>query len=250
MKVVAIVQARLSSQRLANKVLLPLEDKTVLGHIVDRLLNCKFLDEIVIATSTDASDKEIVDWCKINKINFFCGSLHDVLDRYYKASRKYNAKVIVRVTGDCPVVDPEIVDEVIKGFFSGNYDAYSLAGDFPDGLDCQVFSFSAIEKSWKEAKLPSEREHVGVFIEKTHRELFKLGELNKFTGLQNYRWTLDEPEDYEFLKKIFFKLYRGKNIFYTQDILNLIDKEPELMNINSGIVRNEGYKKSLYREKK
>ena len=176
MKVVAIVQARLSSQRLANKVLLPLEDKTVLGHIVDRLLNCKFLDEIVIATSTDASDKEIVDWCKINKINFFCGSLHDVLDRYYKASRKYNAKVIVRITGDCPVVDPEIVDEVIKGFFSGNYDAYSLAGDFPDGLDCQVFSFSAIEKSWKEAKLPSEREHVGVFIEKTHRELFKLGE--------------------------------------------------------------------------
>ena len=124
MKVVAIVQARLSSQRLANKVLLPLEDKTVLGHIVDRLLNCKFLDEIVIATSTDASDKEIVDWCKINKINFFCGSLHDVLDRYYKASRKYNAKVIVRITGDCPVVDPEIVDEVIKGFFSGNYEAH------------------------------------------------------------------------------------------------------------------------------
>lgn len=249
MRVVAIVQARLNSQRLPKKVLLPLEDKPVLGHVIYRLGYCKTLDEIVVATSTAIADKEIIKWCENNKIKFFCGSLNNVLDRYYQAACHYNADAIVRITSDCPVIDPKIVDEVVKGFKSEEYDAYSLAGDFPDGLDCQVFSKSAIFRAWKEAKLPSEREHVGLFIEKNNRELFRLGELVKFKGLFHHRWTLDEPEDYEFLKKIFYKLYRKKKIFYTNDILALLEKEPKLININSGIARNAGLKKSLDKER-
>lgn len=245
MKIVAIVQARLNSQRLPKKVMLPLEDKPVLGHVIHRLLHCKNLDEIIVATSSENEDKEIVEWCIENKVKFFCGSMNDVLDRYYKASCHYNADVIVRITADCPVIDPKIVDDVIAGYVNGNYDAYSLSGDFPDGLDCQVFRHSAIEKAWREAKLPSEREHIGVYIEKTHRELFILGELNKFKGLYHHRWTLDEPEDYDFLKKVFSKLYNKNNIFYTNDILALMEKEPKLMNINSKIVRNYGYLKSI-----
>ena len=248
MKIVAIVQARLSSQRLPKKVLLPLEDKPVLGHVIHRLLHCKNLDEVVVATSLSSEDKEIVEWCKKNEIKFFCGSLNDVLDRYYKASCYYGADVIVRITADCPVIDPRIVDEVVLGFIKGKYDAYSLSGDFPDGLDCQVFSHSAIKKAWTEAKLPSEREHIGIFIEKTHRELFTLGELIKFKGLYHHRWTIDEPEDYIFLKKVFSKLYNRSKIFYTNDILALMKKEPELMNINSKIVRNSGYLKSISME--
>jgi spore coat polysaccharide biosynthesis protein SpsF len=249
MKVVAIVQARLGSQRLPKKVLLPLEDRTVLGHVIQRLRHCKNLNEIVVATSVDPEDKKIVNWCKDNNVSAFCGSLHDVLDRYYKASCYYNADAIVRITADCPVIDPETVDNVVEGYLNGKYDAYSLLGEFPDGLDCQVFNNLAIKKAWNEARLPSEREHVGIYIEKTHRDLFILGGLNKFNGLSHHRWTLDEPRDYDFLKQVFSRLYKKKKIFDVNDILDLLKKEPELMNINSGIIRNSGYLKSKNEEK-
>jgi spore coat polysaccharide biosynthesis protein SpsF len=249
MKIIAIIQARLSSKRLPNKVLLPLEDKSVLGHIVHRLSSCKRLNEIVVATSTEVKDKEIVKWCQKNKTNFFRGSLTDVLDRYYRASCFYQADAVVRITADCPVIDPIIVDDLIKFFVKGKYDACSLSGEFPDGLDCQIFSHSAIYKAWRGASLPSEREHVGVYIEKTNRKQFKVGELKKFKGLYHYRWTLDEPEDYFFLKKVFSRLYKKNQIFKTEDIISLMKIEPHLMNINSKFIRNSGYLKSLSDEK-
>ena len=238
----------MNSKRLPRKVLFPLEDKTVLGHIVYRLQHCSNLDDIVVATSTEFLDDEIINWCKQNNVNFFRGSLNDVLDRYYNASKYYCADAIVRITADCPVIDPEIVDEVIMGFVKGKYDAYSLSGDFPDGLDCQVFSFSSIYKSWKEAKLPSEREHVGISIERNDSKFFKTGRLIKFQNLGHHRWTLDEPEDYDFLKVVFSKLYKSNSVFKTKDIINLINKEPELARINSKILRNEGYLNSLKKE--
>lgn len=248
MNIVAIVQARMSSSRLPNKVLLPLAGKPVLGHVVERLQHCERLNKIVVATSTDFSDDAITKWCLRNNINYYRGSLLDVLDRYYQAAFIYQADVVVRITADCPMIDPIIVDEVIEGFLAGDYDAYSLSGDFPDGLDCQVFRFDAIAKAWKGATLPSEREHVGPYIEKTHPELFRLGGLEKFTGLAHHRWTLDEPQDYEFLKEIFSKLYKKNKPFYAEDVLFLLGKEPKLMQINSGIIRNEGYLKSINSE--
>ncbi len=248
MNIVAIVQARMSSSRLPKKVLLPLAGKPVLAHVIERLQHCEMLNKIVVATSTDLSDDAIDKWCLQNNINYYRGSLLDVLDRYYQAALIYQADVIVRITADCPMIDPIIVDEVIEGFLAGNYDAYSLSGDFPDGLDCQVFRFDAIAKAWKDATLPSDREHVGPYIEKTHPELFRLSGLQKFTGLSHHRWTLDEPQDYDFLKAIFSKLYKKNKPFYAEDVLFLLGKEPKLMQINSGIIRNEGYLKSINSE--
>ncbi len=248
MNIVAIVQARMSSSRLPKKVLLPLAGKPVLAHVIERLQHCEMLNKIVVATSTDLSDDAIAKWCLQNNINYYRGSLLDVLDRYYQAALIYQADVIVRITADCPMIDPIIVDEVIEGFLAGNYDAYSLSGDFPDGLDCQVFRFDAIAKAWKDATLPSDREHVGPYIEKTHPELFRLSGLQKFTGLSHHRWTLDEPQDYDFLKAIFSKLYKKNKPFHAEDVLFLLGKEPKLMQINSGIIRNEGYLKSINSE--
>lgn len=247
MKVVAIVQARMNSSRLPGKVLLPLCGRPVLYHIYDRLSQCRLIDSIVFSTSHEDTDNPIFEFCNLEDIPIFRGSLNDVLDRFYKTANEHTADVIVRITGDCPVVDPVIVDAVITGFLAGDYDCYGLGGEFPDGLDCTAFSFQAIEKAWKEAKLPSEREHVGPYIEKNPK-IFKNGSLKIFSGMETYRWTLDEPKDYNFLSKIFDELYISEETFYSKDILQLLKRRPELQKINSSIIRNEGYLKSLIKE--
>ena len=250
MNIIALIQARMSSKRLPNKVLLPLSKKTVLEHIYSRLEYCKTLNKIVVATSLYESDNPIVDLCKKNNMNYYRGNLEDVLDRFYQAATLHNADAIVRITGDCPVIDPKIVDELVNNYLISNYDSYSLSGNFPDGLDCQIFKYKALEKSWKEAKLQSDREHVGTYIEKTSPKSFKIGRLIKFKNLSHYRWTLDEPEDYIFLKEIFSKLYDQDKIFSATDILNLLDREPSLLKINKNILRNQGYFESVKQETK
>jgi len=247
-KVVAIIQARMSSSRLPGKVLMPLANKPVLAHIVERLSYCKMIDKIVVATTNEVSDDLVADYCDNNNIDCYRGSLEDVLDRYYQTAKIHHANPIVRITGDCPVIDPVVVDAVITGYLSGEYDCYGLGGEFPDGLDCTVFSFSAIEKAWKEAKLQSEREHVGPYIE-NNPHLFRNGALELFQGLSQQRWTLDELNDYELLSKIFNELYRLDSPFLTHEILQFIQNNPELLAINEQIVRNEGYLKSLQEDK-
>ena len=249
MNVVAFVQARMSSSRLPGKVLLPLAGKPVLLHIVERLSWCRLIDKIVVATSTEESDKPIVDLCNKNKIECFQGSMSDVLDRFYKASIKYSADTIVRITADCPSIDPIVIDTLIEGFLSGDYDCYGLGGDFPDGLDCTVYSFSAIKKAWEESELASEREHVGPYIE-NNKEIFRVKSLNIFEGLYNVRLTLDEPEDYQLLSIIFDQLYDEQLPFSTHQVLTLLDKNPHLSKINEHIIRNQGYLESLKKEKR
>jgi len=249
MNIVAIIQARMNSSRLPGKVLLPLMGKPVLEHVVLRLKHAATLNNIVIATSTEVADNAIALWTQTNNVDYYRGSLNDVLDRYYQAACLYKADAIVRITSDCPVIDPYIVDEVVVGFEEGEFDAYSLSGEFPDGLDCQVFSFEAIEKAWKEATLPSEREHVGPYIEK-HPELFNLGSLQKFYNLGHLRFTIDEGRDYELLQQIYNELFDSDYLFVTDDILKLLDRRPELLHINSKIKRNEGYLKSLEMDNK
>ena len=244
---VAIVQARMNSSRLPGKVLKLLAGKPVLQHIHERLSECRLIDEIVFATSKEVSDNPIGEFCSTLGVSFFRGSLDDVLDRFYKTAQQYRADVIVRITGDCPIIDPIIVDAVISGFLVGKYDCYGLGGEFPDGLDCTVFSFSAIEKAWREARLPSEREHVGPFIE-NNPEIFKNGSLELFAELGSNRWTLDEPQDFELLSLIFDELYTPGRTFYTYDVLQFLTRRPELKKINSAIVRNEGYMNSLLAE--
>lgn len=248
MNVVAIIQARMSSTRLPGKVLVELAGKPVLEHVVSRIESCKTIQKVVVATSTDESDDAIERWCESLGVACYRGSLNDVLDRYYQAAIQSNADAIVRITADCPAIDPTIVDEVVSAYLVGGYEFFGLSGEFPDGLDCTVFAFSAIERAWKEAQLPSEREHVGPYIEK-HPELFKSGGLMKFSGLSHHRWTLDEPRDLDFLKIVFERLYQAKKPFLAEDVLALLKAEPELLSINGSIVRNEGYIKSLQSDK-
>ena len=244
MTVIAIIQARMSSTRLPGKVLLPLVNKPVLAHVVERLSYSRLIEKIVVATSIDSSDDPIADFCYQQNWLCYRGSLEDVLDRYYQTATQFDASAVVRITADCPVIDPVVVDAVITGFLSGNYDLFGLDGEFPDGLDCTVFSLSALKKARLNAKLKSEREHVGPYIENSPH-LFQNGSLKIFHGLQHHRWTLDEPEDYLLLTEIFEQLYSPDSPFLTHDILQLIQKKPELLTLNQAIIRNEGYLKSI-----
>ena len=246
MNVVAIIQARMGSTRLPGKVLMPLAGRPVLAHVVERIRHCLQIHRVVVATSIDASDDAIEAWCQGAGAACHRGSLHDVLDRYHQAGLAHGADVIVRITADCPAIDPAIVDEVVETYLAGNYEFFGLAGEFPDGLDCTVFAASAIARAWREATLPSDREHVGPYIER-HPEWFKSGGLRKFSGLSQLRWTLDEPRDLALLEAVFGALDRGPNAvpFGAQDVLALLARRPHLATINSDITRNEGYLKSL-----
>ena len=246
-KIAALIQARMSSKRLPNKVLLDLDGNSVISQIYNRLLSCRTLNQIIVITSLNSEDDAIELECNINNIICFRGSLEDVLDRYYQAAKNYNVDIVVRITADCPVIDPIIVDAVVTGHISGDYDYYSLSGQFPDGLDVEVMKFSALENAWHNAKLKSEREHVCPYISK-NSEKFKIGGLELFRNLDHYRWTLDQSEDYELLKIIYARLNKKKN-FNTIDILDLFKNDPNLININSEIIRNEGYQKSLSEDK-
>jgi spore coat polysaccharide biosynthesis protein SpsF len=248
LQTIAIIQARMGSTRLPGKILMPLAGKPTLWHVVDRLRHAKSLYKIVIATTDEPQDDVVEKFCQEQGFNCFRGSQEDVLDRYFQAAKQFGADPVVRITADCPVIDPEIVDKVVEGFMNGHYDVYGLAGEFPDGLDCELFSFKTLEDTWNNALLPSDREHVGPYMQK-HPEKFRFGRYEKFSGLGHHRWTLDEETDYRFLSEIFARLYRTDHIFLTQDILDLLKKEPQLMEINSRIIRNEGYLKSLLKDK-
>lgn len=249
-KTTAIIQARMGSTRLRGKILKPLAGKPALWHVVNRLGYSRYLKNIVIATTVNSEDDIVVEFCRENNIKWFRGSEDDVLDRYYQAANSCGADPIVRITADCPVIDPTIVDEVIKGFFEGGYDVYGLGGEFPDGLDCSMFACWVLEDTWKNARLPSEREHVGPYMER-HQEKYKIGIYEQFRGLAHHRWTLDEEADLLFLEAVYERLYyKEGDIFLTQDIIDLLKAEPHLMEINSGIIRNEGYLKSLAEDEK
>ena len=243
--VVAIVQARMGSTRLPGKVLLPLEDHPVLWHVIDRVRRATTLNAVAVATTTESADDAVAELCASLSVDCFRGSTDDVLDRYVGAAELLAADVVVRITADCPVIDPEVVDSVVSGFHAGQYDLYSLAGEYPNGLDCAVFRRSALETAWREATLRSDREHVGPYIRRNpHR--FSIGRHELFDGLGHMRWTLDEPRDYDLLRAIYARLYvPGNPPFLTADILRLFEREPALMDINAGIVRNEGYLRSL-----
>ena len=249
MNIVAIIQARMSSSRLPGKVLMPLAGTPVLGHVVSRIQRCRTINQVVVATSTDPSDDAIEAWCRLEGVRCHRGSLHDVLDRFQQAAEAEHADAIVRITADCPAIDPEIVDTVVRDFIAGGFDCYGLGGEFPDGLDCTVFAASALARAWHEAKLPSEREHVGPYIEK-HPEWFHNGALFRFSGQSHHRWTLDEPRDLAFLQAVFCRLHRpGEAPFGADAVLALLEREPALTRINSLIVRNAGYIKSLAADK-
>jgi len=141
----------MGSTRLPGKVMRSLIGKPVLWHVVDRLRFCRKIEAIVVATTTEPEDDVIEDWCCAHWVSCFRGSQEDVLDRYYQAAKFFRASSIIRITADCPAIDPVVIDELIREYEAHGYDACGLAGKFPDGLDCEVVSFSSLERAWKEA---------------------------------------------------------------------------------------------------
>lgn len=246
MKIVGIVQARMSSTRLPGKVLKPLAGRPMLERLVERLLEARLIDGIVIATSDQAEDDPIEVLARETGVGCFRGSMTDVLDRYYQAACRFKAGHVVRITGDCPLIDPEIIDAVLEVHLKGGFD-YSTNTwvlTYPDGLDTDVMQFSALEQAWLEAQLPSEREHVTPYI-RNHPEIFSRGEVEGEHDYSGLRWTVDEPEDYEFVSRIYDLLHPGKPTFGWRDVLSLLEEQPQLNAINTHISRNEGYEKSL-----
>ena len=251
MNVISIIQARMSSSRLPNKVLLNLQGKTVLEHVVSRVARARHVSSVVVATTIKKEDLAIVKMCAGLGYSVFCGSENDVLDRFYQGARLFEADHVIRITADCPMMDPSLIDRVVDLHLEtgSDYTANILEETFPDGEDIEVFTFKALKIAWEKANLTSEREHVTPFIRKNNR-IFKLSNLRAPQNLSAKRWTIDNAEDYEFLQKVFGALY-GQNPFFGMDeVLRVLEQHPEWERINTHITRNEGYQKSLMEDKK
>ena len=221
----------------------------MLWHVVNRLGRSELINKIVIATSTDRDDLPISQFAEEHGIDSFAGSEDDVLDRYYQAARKFHADPIVRITADCPLIDPQVTDKVIRYYLENedSLDYVGTAGNFPDGLDTEVFSFAALEKAWQEAKLPSEREHVSPYIWK-NPQVFRVGKVECHEDYSHLRWTVDDERDLSLVRDIYKDLYKEGEVFLMQDILRLLERKPYLLDTNKDTIRNEGYLISLRRD--
>jgi spore coat polysaccharide biosynthesis protein SpsF len=236
MKIVAIVQARMGSTRLPGKVLMDLLGEPVLVRDINRLRRSELLDEIVIATTTQSSDDPIASLCEERGWLYFRGDENDVLDRYYQAGLASHADVIVRITSDCPLIEPKIVDRVIRRFLDSSdidYASNTLPPrSFPRGLDTEVMTFSALERAWTEDKDPKLREHVTPYIYR-NPETFRIHGVVNDTDLSSHRWTLDTPEDLAFIRTVYE--YFGNDHFTWLDLIEYLDTHPEVVSINSDI---------------
>lgn len=247
---VAIIQARMMSSRLQGKVMMHLCGKTILERVIERTAAAKNIDKIIVATSDKSADDTIIELCKKIGIETFRGSEENVLDRFYHAAIQAGADVIVRITADDPLKDPEIIEHVIKMREDSNYDYVSntIHPTFPEGIDCEVFTMKALSNAYHNALLPSEKEHVTPYIWK-HPDIFKIGELLSPVDYSHLRWTVDCIEDYKFVEEIYNRLYQPDRIFYMNDIIKLLKNYPSLSSLNAGHIRNEGYLKSIQEEK-
>ena len=248
MNIIAIIQARMGSKRLPGKMLKEIKGKPLVFYVLNQVKKSKLIDGIVLATTDTDKDRVLLE--TVEKIGFktFAGDENDVLDRYYQSAKSFKGDIIVRVTGDCPLIDPRIIDKVIQRYNETGCDYASNVDPptFPDGLDVEVFSFKVLENAWKEAKLSSEREHVTPYIYKNKDKFITINVEND-SNLSKMRWTIDEKEDFLFLKMILDKL--GNKEINMKNILDVLEKFPELSKINVKFKRNEGYQKSLREDK-
>ena len=236
-RVVAIIQARMSSSRLPGKVLQEISGTPMLLHVVNRARRASAVDDLMVATTTDDSDEPIETLCDHYGIPIYRGSQYDVLDRYYRAALQANADVIVRITADCPLIDPEEIDRTVDAFFNSGVDFAAnrlpWGRNVPIGFDTEVCTFAVLERAWKEAKEPFEREHVMPYLYDTP-DRFKVLLVNRDPDYGHYRWTVDTPEDLAFIRKI-FQAFGGRDDMTYQEILNLIHTHPEYQSINAGV---------------
>ena len=237
-KIGAIIQARMTSTRLPGKVLMDIEGKPMLWHVVNRLKFSEKLDDIILAIPNTKKNNILEKFAKDNKVKYFRGSEEDVLSRYYKTAKKFKCDLIVRITSDCPLIDPQIVDLVIEKHLKLNadYTSNTLKRTFPRGLGVEVFNFKVLKKAQKEAKEDYQREHVTPYIYK-NPEIFKIQNIKAERRLRylEIRLTVDTKKDLRLIREIYKRLYKPKKIFYTEEIINLLNNHKELVRINEKV---------------
>jgi spore coat polysaccharide biosynthesis protein SpsF len=261
-KIVAIIQGRMSSSRLPGKILADIAGQPMLQRVFMRTSRAASVSQTLFATTTDSSDDPVAEYCDFSGIPFTRGSLYDVLDRYYQAAKSAKADVVVRITADCPVIDPELIDNVVNtligelgvGGRGTEYDFVCnrlpppMGRTYPIGLDVEACTFKVLVKAWEEAKEPQHREHAmpyfyeGVELSAISRQLseglsprgFKIALLNHTTDFGDYRWTVDTPEDLEFMRQVYSR-FEGRDDFTWKEVLDLVHDNPELMKINANV---------------
>jgi len=245
MKTLAIIQARTSSARLPGKVLMTVLGKSLIEIQVERVLRSKNIDQLILATSNSPEDNAIELVCNRIGIDCYRGSLNNVLARFYLAADQYNPEHVVRLTADCPLSDPQIIDDVIDFYLQNkcDYVANCVIPCFPDGLDVEVFAFSALKEAYKNAVLPSHLEHVTPYIRQ--EDLFSVAHYTADFNYSDLRWTVDEYEDFRLIKHIFEALYPKNKEFDWKAVLAYVDSNPELKLVNGKFERNKGFRKSL-----
>jgi spore coat polysaccharide biosynthesis protein SpsF len=251
-RIVAIIQARMGSSRLPGKILLPIQGRPVIGHIHDRLNRVGSIDEVVIATSNEIQDDQVAHYCENENLSCFRGNEIDVLDRFYHAAINFEAQIVIRVTGDCPLLDPLTINKLIDMYRLGNFDHCGVAAGagvandtsiqrYPDGLDAEIFGIEILREAWVNSTSKQHREHVTPFIWQ-QEERYSLGKLECESGdFSAYRWTLDNAEDFQLIKKIYDELYPRNPFFGMQDVLLLLKAHPEWSNENKHLIGSEGY---------
>jgi len=253
-RVIAIVQGRMGSSRLPGKILADIAGQPMLSRVYIRTSRAATATETVFATTTDSTDDPVADYCDFGGIPFTRGSQFDVLDRYYQTAKEFNADVAVRITADCPVIDPDLIDDAVNTLLDGGYDFVAnrlpppFTRTYPIGLDVEVCTFAALETAWKDAQETFHREHVmpylyeGAELSAVNRQLadgvsprgFKIAQLHHTTDFGDYRWTVDTLEDLEFMRQVYAR-FDGRDDFSWKDVLDLVHNEPDLMKINASV---------------
>jgi spore coat polysaccharide biosynthesis protein SpsF (cytidylyltransferase family) len=249
---VAVIQARLGSSRLPGKVLKEVAGRPMLWHIVDRVRHAPGIDRVLVATSLATGDEPLRAFCAEQGIDCFAGDEHDVLDRFYRAAKKFDADPILRITADCPFVDPELVGRVLADYQLGGADHVSSATGatafkqggfkFPDGLDVECFGFAALAKAWGAATAKSDREHVTPYLYRVEGR-FRVRKVFADEDRGALRWTVDHAADLEVVRRVYHDLYRPDRPFGLRDILAYFEAHPELQQINQAFIGHEGYDK-------
>jgi len=240
----------MSSTRLPGKVMLPLLGKPLLIRMIERVNLAQHVGDVIVATSTNPDDNEIERLCAQNNLICFRGHLTDLLDRHYQVAKQFNADAVVKIPSDCPLIDPKVIDKVIEHYVSSDeFDFVSNLhpATYPDGNDVEIFSFESLECAWKDATKDYEREHTTPFIWE-HQDVFSVGNITWETGddySSTHRWTVDFPEDYEFIRKVYDELHLKNSAFSLNDILTLLKQKPEIAEINQQYLGKYWYENHL-----
>ncbi len=248
--ILTLIEARKGSKRLPSKVLLDLEGRTVLEHVIRRIQKCSMTGECVVATTISREDLAIVKLCAEMNVRVYCGSEEDPLERYFRAASLFDGDPVIRIKADCPLIDSEIVDAAVRLHLESgaDYTSNTLHRTYPVGQDVEILALPALERVWRMADLHSEREHITLFIPK-HAGLFRICHLENREDLSAKRWTLDYPEDYVLLRAIFHSLYPLDPCFGMGAVLDFLSRNPELEKLNAHIPADAGVRISLQHDR-